>query len=144
MKKFKFTIKGHEYEVEVLSYEQNMAELEINGTHYSVEVDTQREIKQTKTVKLVRSPVPPPTPQEARIQPVATGNATPVKAPLPGTILKLMASQGVSVKKGDTLLIMEAMKMENSITASKDGKVAAIRVKEGDTVLQNDVLLELE
>jgi biotin carboxyl carrier protein len=143
MKKFKFTIKGHQYEVEIMSFENNLAELEVNGTHYSVEVEALREVKSPKTVKLVRSPVPQPTPEQSAI-PAASAQATPVKAPLPGTILKVLATPGAAVKKGDTLLIMEAMKMENSITSSRDGRVAAIKVKEGDTVLQNDVLLELE
>ena len=143
MKKFKFTIKGHQYEVEIMSFENNLAELEVNGTHYSVEVESQREVKSPKTVKLVRSPVPQPTPEQSAI-PASLVQATPVKAPLPGTIIKVLATAGAAVKKGDTLLIMEAMKMENSITSSRDGRVAAIKVKEGDTVLQNDVLLELE
>ncbi len=144
MKKYKFTIKGHEYDVEILSFEHNVAELEVNGTHYSVEVQFQREVKQTRTVKLVRSAVPLPSQEESRIPPPATGGSHPLKTPLPGTILKILVKAGDSVKKGDTLLIMEAMKMENSIFAEKDGRVVSIRVKEGDTVLQNDVLLELE
>lgn len=67
-----------------------------------------------------------------------------MKTPLPGTILKLLVKEGDKVKKGDTLMVMEAMKMENSIFADKASRVVAIRVKEGDTVLQNDVLIELE
>lgn len=144
MKKYKFTIKGHDYEVEILNFEHNVAELEVNGTHYSVEVQFQQEVKQTKTVKLVRSAVPHPTHEESKIPPPSTSRMLPVKTPLPGTVLKLLVKEGDKVKKGDTLLIMEAMKMENSIFADKDARVASIRVKEGDTVLQNDVLLELE
>ena len=67
-----------------------------------------------------------------------------VKAPLPGSIFKLNVAVGDSVKKGDTLLIMEAMKMENNIMAEKDGVVKSVKVAVGDAVLQEDVLMEIE
>ncbi|MCB0568186.1 MAG: biotin/lipoyl-binding protein [Phaeodactylibacter sp.] len=144
MKKYKFSIKGHEYEVEILSFEHKVAELEVNGTHYTVEVQLQQEAKPSKTVKLVRAAVPQPTQEESRIPPPSSSRQLLVKTPLPGTILKLLVKEGDKVKKGDTLMVMEAMKMENSIFADKASRVVAIRVKEGDTVLQNDVLIELE
>ena len=142
MKKYKFIIKGHDYEVDILNYENDVVELEVNGTHYSVEV--QREVKdKPKTPRLVRTAVPKPSPEEAGIARPPSPTVT-VKTPLPGTILKILAKEGDQVKKGDTLLIMEAMKMENNIIAEKAGKVVQVRVKEGDTVLQNDVLIVLE
>ena len=142
MKKYKFIIKGHDYEVDILNYENDVVELEVNGTHYSVEV--RREAKdKPKTPRLVRTAVPKPSPEEAGIARAASPTVT-VKTPLPGTILKILAKEGDQVKKGDTLLIMEAMKMENNIIAEKAGKVVQVRVKEGDTVLQNDVLIVLE
>ena len=70
--------------------------------------------------------------------------AATVLAPLPGNIFKILVGVGDEVKKGDTLLIMEAMKMENNVAAEKEGTVKTIRVKVGDNVLQNDVLIELE
>ena len=142
MKKYKFIIKGHDYEVDILNYENDVVELEVNGTHYSVEV--QREVKdKPKTPRLVRTAVPKPSPEEAGIARAPSPTVT-VKTPLPGTILKILAKEGDQVKKGDTLLIMEAMRMENNIIAEKAGKVVQVRVKEGDTVLQNDVLIVLE
>ncbi|MCB0618651.1 MAG: biotin/lipoyl-binding protein [Saprospiraceae bacterium] len=141
MKKFQFKIKGHEYEVDILHFEQNLVELEVNGTHYQVEV--QREVKPTKTPTLTRPAVPKPLPEEATIRKPAD-KLYPVKTPLPGTILKVLVKPGDPVKKGDTLLIMEAMKMENNIFADKEGKVASVHVREGDTVLQNDTLIEVE
>ncbi len=66
----------------------------------------------------------------------------PIKAPLPGKILSIKVTKGDIVKKGDVILIMEAMKMENNVLASKDGVVEVIKVQPGDTVLEGDVLLE--
>ena len=143
MKKYKFRIKGHDYEVEILSAENNHVELEVNGTPYTVEMlrDTPQP---SKTPVLVRSAVPPPKPEESAIGRSSDGKATPFKSPLPGTITAVLVSAGGFVKKGDTLLKIEAMKMENSIHAEKPGKVTAVRVKPGDAVLQNDVLIEIE
>jgi len=143
MKKYKFRIKGHDYEVEIISVENNHAELEVNGTHYSVEVD--RELPQKpKTPVLVRSAVPPPKPEEAAIARKESAGGTPIKAPLPGTIISVLVKPGDIVKKGDILLRIEAMKMENDINAEKACKVLAVKVKPGDAVLQNDVLIEVE
>ena len=142
MRKYKFIIKGHDYEVDILNYEHDVVELEVNGTHYSVEV--QREAKEKpKTPRLVRSAVPQPSPEESGITKAASPSIS-IKTPLPGTILKILVKAGDEVKKGDTLLIMEAMKMENNIMAEKAGKVVQVKVKEGDSVLQNDILIVLE
>lgn len=140
MKKFEFTIKGHKYEVLMQDFDENVAQIEVNGTSYEVEVH--KEVKTTKTPKLVRQPVVS-KPGEGTISKKDTG-VFKVKAPLPGSIFKLNVAVGESVKKGDVLLIMEAMKMENNIMAEKDGVVKAIKVVVGDAVLQEDVLMELE
>ncbi len=142
MKKYKFIIKGHDYEVDILNYENNVVELEVNGTHYSVEM--QREVKEKpKTPRLVRTAMPTPSPEESGISKAHTPSIH-IKTPLPGTILKILVKVGDKVKKGDTLLIMEAMKMENNIMAEKAGKVSQIKVKEGETVLQDEVLVILD
>ena len=67
-----------------------------------------------------------------------------VKAPLPGTILKVMVAPGATVKREQPLMVLEAMKMENNILAEKDGTIKTIKVNEGDTVLQGDTLLEID
>ena len=140
MKKFDFTIKGHRYEVLIKNFEENIANIEVNGTTYEVEVH--RDMKVTKTPTLVRQPVVS-KPGEGTITKKDPASYK-VKAPLPGSIFKLSVSVGDSVKKGDTLLVMEAMKMENNIMAEKDGVVKAIKVAVGDAVLQEDVLMEIE
>ena len=107
-------------------------------------------------------PVPaPPAPAEpvvaapVAVAPVAaapvaapapsTGGATkPLKSPLPGSIIKIITTEGQAVKRGETLLTMESMKMENEIKAEKDCIVRSIKVSEGQSVMQDDVLLDLE
>ncbi|MGD9995275.1 MAG: acetyl-CoA carboxylase biotin carboxyl carrier protein subunit [Salinivirgaceae bacterium] len=140
MKKFEFTIKGQKYEVLVKDFDENIAHLEVNGTNYEVEVH--KEMKVNKTPKLVRQPVVS-KPGEGTITKKDSAGFK-VKAPLPGSIFKLKVAVGDTVKRGDVLLIMEAMKMENNIMSEKDGVVKSIKVAVGDAVLQEDVLLELE
>ncbi len=140
MKKFEFTIKGQKYDVLIKDFDQNIGHLEVNGTSYEVEIH--KEVKATKTPQLVREAVVS-KPGEGTIN-KKTAGAYLVKAPLPGSIFKLNIEVGDAVKKGDVLLIMEAMKMENNIMSEKDGVVKSIKVKIGDAVLQDDVLLELE
>jgi biotin carboxyl carrier protein len=138
MNKFKFTIRGTEYDVEILKIEENIATLEVNGTPYDVELHMEK--KQSKTPTLVRK-VLPEEPQE--IAKKEAGSTTPVTAPLPGTIMELKVKKGDIVKKDQLLLIMEAMKMENNVLSEKEGVVESIKVQPGDSVLQGDVLIEL-
>jgi biotin carboxyl carrier protein len=142
MKKFKFTIHGNIYEVEIQGFEENIAKVEVNGTMYDVEVH--RELKTTKTPTLVRLENPHPTPREQKIPRQVTKTVnTSIKAPLPGTILQVFTHEGDKVTLGQKLLTMEAMKMENNVLAEKSGTVQSIRVKPGDIVSQNDVLIEI-
>ncbi|TRX61564.1 biotin/lipoyl-containing protein [Carboxylicivirga sp. M1479] len=141
MKKFSFTIRGNKYDVHLKDLEENIAQLDVNGTTYEVEIH--QEEKKSKTPKLVRKPIQR-KPGEGFITKKAGGGGVKVNAPLPGNIFKVLVSEGDAIKKGDVLLIMEAMKMENNVLAEKDGTVASIKVSVGDAVLQNDVLIEME
>lgn len=138
MKNFKFKIRGNQYNVDIKDVVENNVEIEVNGTPYSVAIE--REVKTSKTPTIVRKRLPD-TKAKA---PSAASSLKSIKAPLPGNIFKLNVSEGDSVKKGDVLLIMEAMKMENNILAENDGTVKSLKIKEGDSVLQNDILLEIE
>lgn len=138
MKKFKFKIRGNKYEATINNFEKNIVDIDINGTNYKVEIE--EEIAQQKTPKLVRAKVPVHA-DDAKIK-SKVGNL--IKAPLPGTILKINFKIGDEVKAGDTLLIMEAMKMENNIQAESSGKLKSIMITEGENVLQDDILMELE
>ncbi len=143
MKKFNFTIQGNNYEVEILNIEDNLAEIDVNGSVYQVEL--QQVVKQTKTPKLIRKPVVPSAESATAktSKPSEKKGVGSIKAPLPGTILAVKVKVGDKVKIGDTLLIMEAMKMENNINSDKEGEISNIKIKEGDSVLEGDVLVEI-
>lgn len=143
MRQYDFTIHGNEYHVELQSFEDNIAEVDVNGTTFKVEV--KREIKKQKTPVLVRRASVKPTGKDTpkTESPLAPKGAGVIKAPLPGTIFKMNVKAGDEVKKGDVLLIMEAMKMENNIESDMNGKVLSVKVKENDSVLEGDILLEI-
>lgn len=139
MKSYKFTINGNEYYVDVKGIRENIAHIEVNGTSYEVEIERQE--KQSKTPKLVR---PASTgPAKPEIDKQESGSAMPITAPLPGNILEILVKPGDIVRKGQKLMIMEAMKMENQVLAEKDGVVENIKVQPGQSVLQGDVLMDL-
>lgn len=141
MRNYKFSIRGNTYEVEIQNIENNIAEIEVNGTQYKVEIH--REEQKNKTPKLVRARVPEPKTSEKKIKKNISAKGFAIKAPLPGTILNILVSTGQEVKRGDVLLVMEAMKMENNVLAEKDGTIGKIHIATGAAVLQNDVLLEM-
>lgn len=138
MKSYKFKIHGHEYEVDIKSCEGNIFDIEVNGTSYHVEMD--RDIKTTKTPTLVRKTVS----THKEIKKKGSTGITKIKCPLPGNIMTIFVKEGQQVSKGDKLLVYEAMKMENQILAEKDGKISSIKVNIGDSVLQDDVLMEMK
>ncbi|MEZ5070390.1 MAG: biotin/lipoyl-containing protein [Bacteroidales bacterium] len=139
MKKFKFTINGNDYSVDIHETEESTVHLEVNGTPYDVQIH--REVKKSKTPTLVRPQIKEPT--KPVIAKREGGAAHPVPAPLPGNITRLKVAQGDIVEKGQVLLLMEAMKMENQVLSDRAGVVERIRVKEGDAVLQGDCLMEI-
>lgn len=140
MKKFKFTISGNQYEVEVQSFENDKAQVVVNGTQY--EVDVEREKEEAKPVIAPR-PAAPKASAPAAAAPAAGGNVDGVKAvaPLPGTIMQIYVNVGDQVKRGDKILMYEAMKMENNFLAEVDGVIKDIKVRVGDNVLQGAVLV---
>ena len=143
MKNFKFTIHGNEYETEILGIEDNIAEVVVNGTTYTVEIDPK--LQAIKTPKLVRTMAVPSTdshPSQSKTAspsgPKGTGN---IKSPLPGVILELYIREGDMVKIGQKLLMLEAMKMENIINSDKEGRVVSIKADKGSTVMEGDILI---
>jgi glutaconyl-CoA/methylmalonyl-CoA decarboxylase subunit gamma len=143
MKNFKFTIHGNVYEVNLIDIEDNIAQIEVNGSVYNVEIH--REVKETKTPRLVRKVVEPSQESDRAKthKPIEKAKAGGIKAPLPGTILEIKTEVNKEVKVGDVLMIVEAMKMENNIKADRAGVVTSIPVKVGDSVLEGDVLVEI-
>ena len=137
MKKFKFTISGKQYEVEVQSFENDKAQVVVNGTQYEVDVEREKE-----EAKPVIAPRPKAAPAPAAAAAPVAGDANGVKAvaPLPGTIMQIFVNVGDQVKRGDKILMYEAMKMENNYLAEVDGVIKDIKVKVGDNILQGAVL----
>ena len=142
MKNYKLKINGNEYNVDINEVEGQEIKLDVNGTSYVVTVD--QEIKQQKPRKVVSSS---PRPQVA---PAAGGDVqksnapvagSKVTTPLPGTILDVFVNVGDTVKEGQTVVLLEAMKMENNIEADAAGTVKEVKVRKGDSVLEGDVLV---
>lgn len=135
MKKFKFVIDGHKYEVSVNEIENNVAELEVNGTPFTVEIEKEEKVTTRPVAK-------PAATTSAPAAAPATGSVKFIASPLPGSIVRVLVEAGQSVKKGDVLLTMESMKMENNISAEADGVVKSILVTPGQNVMQDDKLIE--
>ncbi len=116
------------YPVEIVSCHQNEYELLVNGVSYIFSVETPFSLARKKLLTAQAS-------ESTTIR---------LKAPMPGKILEVMVKTGDSVKAGDTLVILEAMKMQNAILASTKGTIKKVLVKEGDTTSKSDLLIELE
>lgn len=140
MKEYKYKINGMVYNVTVGDIENNMAQVEVNGTPYKVEME------QTVAPVAVSTPRPSAAPrtvsgEKVIAKPTTTGGAGAIKAPLPGVVLDIKVNVGDAVNAGDTVVILEAMKMENNINADKSGVVKSISVNKGDSVLEGAELL---
>lgn len=140
MKQFQFNIDGKEVQATVVPQENGKLSVTVNDTTYTVEVPELIQQAPRPLVHHAAAPAPVATKPIANA-PVA---ANVVAAPLPGTITKVLVKEGDKVKKGDTLLTMEAMKMENSITAEADGIVRKVHVGVGASVNQGDALVDFE
>lgn len=123
----------------------------VNNKEYEVEVERGKaNILKTKEVIIQNIPEPvkvsAPLAETvaAPVAPAIQGGAEAVKAPMPGTILNIKVSQGAHVNKGDVLLILEAMKMENEIQAPHDGTVAQLFVSKGSSVSTGDNLVSIQ
>ena len=141
-KEYKYKIKGVDYSVKINGVEDNIAKVEVNGVEFDVEME--KPIAQPKpVVRAVAAPVKTVEAPKAAQEAVAQG-VTAVKAPLPGTVNDIKVTVGQAVKKGQTVVVLEAMKMENNIDAERDGKIAEVRVAKGDTVMEGAVLVTIE
>lgn len=144
MKEYKYKINGNPYKVAVGDLEDNVVTVEVNGVPYKVELE------KAPAVKVVTAPRPsaaPRTESGAKViskPTAAAAGGVDVKAPLPGVILSINVKVGDTVKANDTVIMLEAMKMENAIHAGRDGKIASINVAQGDSVLEGAVLLTIE
>lgn len=148
MKKFNYTINGIKYRVEINSIEGNVAEVTVNGSTYKVELDKEQEVKQMpKPTPVTRpaaaAPTPKATPAAAPAPAPAAGGGAAVVSPLPGVIIGIHCKVGDEVKRGQRILVLEAMKMENDIKADRDGTITAIAVSQGDNVQEGATLVTI-
>jgi len=139
MNNFKYTINGNVYKVVINRIEDTVAEVEVNGTTYKVEMNKPAK----KQIVTINRPAQTTTVPIAR--PQSTGPvASALKSPLPGIILDIFCKAGDTIKKGQKVMILEAMKMENVINAEKDGLIKEIKVNRGDSVLEGTELIIIE
>ena len=130
MRKFTVVVGGEEYKVSVKRINRTLYKVLLNDKTFNVSI---REDKVAITKKV-----------EKKEKAVEVAEGLQVKAMLPGVVAKIIAKEGEDVKKGDTIMILEAMKMENEIKSPKDGKIKQIVVKEGDRVEVGDVLAVID
>lgn len=145
MKEYKYKINGNVYKVAVGDIENNIAKVEVNGTTYKVELEN--EAPKAIVPKVSTRPASAPrtetgAPVVAKV--ASSSGVAAVKSPLPGVINDILVKVGDDVKVGQTILILEAMKMENNINATKAGKVTEIKINKGDSVLEGTDLIVIE
>jgi len=149
MNKYQYKVQGVDYDVEIEDVEGNIAKVSVNGIPFEVEM--KQPIKAAPKAKNIVAPktsaaktVSAPQQATAQNAPKAdAGNGTKVTAPLPGTITEIKVAVGDNVKVGDTVVILEAMKMQNNIEAETTGTVTSILVNKGDTVMEGTALVTI-
>lgn len=148
MNKYQYKVQGVDYDVEIEEVEGNLAKVKVNGI--SFEVELQQPINPahaiTKPKVVVPQPVAPKPVAAQPAKPVATAapaTGAQVKSPLPGTITSISVKVGDKVNEGDTVLVLEAMKMQNNIEADCSGTITSILVNPGDSVMEGAVLLTI-
>ena len=143
MKQYKYKINGNQYQVTVGDIEENTVQVEVNGTSYTVELERTAAPKIKPVVRTAATtPAAPPVNAVAHPRPASSGGG--IKSPLPGVILDIKVKEGDAVKRGQTLLVLEAMKMENDIKSDKDGVVKSIPVSKGESILEGTDLIIIE
>ena len=143
MKEYKYRINGNEYAVSINEVCDTTAKVTVNGAEYNVEWEKPVEEKPVVKVQPVAAkPAAAPAPAAKPVAPAPAGGHS-IKTPLPGVIIDVKVNVGDTVAKGQTVVVLEAMKMENNINADRDGKVTDIRVAKGDTVADGAVLVVL-
>ena len=153
--KYQYTVKGVDYEVEIQDIEGNIANVTVNGIPFEVEMkqpvkagkqkvklSEERRVKSEESNSSSSSSATNAS-SATTTQPAAAASGKPVVAPLPGTINEIKVKVGDKVKAGDTVVILEAMKMQNNIEAETSGTITSINVNKGDAVMEGDTLVTI-
>ena len=152
MAKYQYTVKGVDYEVEIQDIEGNIANVTVNGIPFEVEMKQpvkagKQKVKlsgeQKESAPTATATATPAATTPAAAQPAAAASGKPVVAPLPGTINEIKVKVGDKVNAGDTVVILEAMKMQNNIEAETSGTITSINVNKGDAVMEGDTLVTI-
>ena len=148
MNKFEYKVQGVDYEVEIEEMEGNIAKVSVNGIPFEVElkqpINPAKAITRPKVVAPAPAAAAPAVPVARPAAPAApAGAGSPVKAPLPGTISSINVKVGDKVNVGDTVVVLEAMKMQNNIEAENSGTVTSILVNQGDSVMEGATLITI-
>ena len=148
MNKFEYKVQGVDYEVEIEEMEGNIAKVSVNGIPFEVEL--KQPINPAKAISRPKVAAPAPAPAQAAapaarpaVPAASAGAGTAVKAPLPGTITTVNVKVGDKVNVGDTVVVLEAMKMQNNIEAECAGTITAILVNPGDSVMEGASLVTI-
>jgi len=149
MKELKLDISGKEYTVGIEEFGSSHAVITVDGKKYNVGLKDLGEELKIETVQRSGSSVPSTgAVKQVQSAPSSSGSSGSgsheVLAPLPGLILNVLVKVGDSVKAGQKIMIMEAMKMENDINSTRDGKIKAINVHNGDNISEGDILAVIE
>ncbi len=142
MKTYKVTVDGHTYTVQVEEVAEDSDPVSPEKTEKK---SSPAAAAQTKPEPLkFKKETAVPLNNQAEASSTAGAGGSSIKAPMPGSVLEVMVNVGDNIKDGDVLVVLEAMKMENELTASQAGTVAEILVKKGDTVNSGDPLIILK
>lgn len=142
MKEYKYTIDGKEYKVEIGDIVDYVADVTVNGEAFKVEMEPEAEPEKKKVV--LGNPTAESSDDSSATPTANVNTANAVKAPLPGVITSIEVQVGQQVNAGDTVVVLEAMKMANNIEAEKSGTVTAICVKQGENVMEDAPLVVIE
>ena len=148
MAKFEYTVQGVDYEVEIIEVEGTLAKVSVNGIEFDVEMKQPISMGSTITKKPAAVKPQPAkvegTVEKKEVVPVVkAGEGTKVCSPLPGTITSINVKVGDTVAVGDTVVVLEAMKMQNNIEAENAGTVTSVMVNVGDSVMEGAVLVTI-
>lgn len=137
MTEYKYKINGNDYAVTIDSISDNAAKVTVNGKTYDVEME--KRVKDSTNVSHIHAY----RPSTENAETIRTMDKS-LKSPLPGTITGIKVKEGEQVKEGQTVAILEAMKMENEILSEYDGTVVSIHVEKGESVLEGSVIITIK
>ena len=147
MDKYQYKVNGVDYEVEIEEIEGTTAKVTVNGKAFEVELKEPVKATTSKPAKVVapapKAAAPAASPAPASKPAAVAGEGAKVTAPLPGTITEVKVAVGQAVKAGETVIILEAMKMQNNIEAETSGTVTSVLVGQGDAVMEGATLITI-